>query len=99
MVKCTWVGVARFRVDRAGSAMSRPMRDDETASSMVARSGAIAGVNGDFFDIRGSGTPRNIVVRDGELVRSPSAWVAFAIRKDGRPRIDRFKWTGTVVLS
>jgi len=83
----------------AGLAHNRLMSDDETVSSMVARSGAIAGVNGDFFDIRGSGIPLNIVVRDGELVRSPTAWVAFAIRKDGRPRIDRFKWTGTVVLS
>src|SRR5947209_12069976 len=82
----------------AGLAHNRLMSDDETVSSMVARSGAIAGVNGDFFDIRGSGIPLNIVVRDGELVRSPTAWVAFAIRKDGRPRIDRFKWTGTVVL-
>ena len=83
----------------AGLAHNRLMSDDETVSSMVARSGAIAGVNGDFFDIRGSGMPLNIVVRDGELLRSPTAWVAFAIRKDGRLRIDRFKWTGTVVLS
>ncbi|TMI88974.1 MAG: phosphodiester glycosidase family protein [Bacillati bacterium ANGP1] len=83
----------------AGLAHNRLMSDDETVSSMVARSGAIAGVNGDFFDIRGSGMPLNIVVRDGQLLRSPTAWVAFAMRKDGRLRIDRFKWTGTVVLS
>src|SRR5438105_13722661 len=81
-----------------GLAHNRLMSDDETVSSMVARSGAIAGVNADFFDIHGSGMPLNIVVRDGELLRSPTDRVALAIRKDGSIRIDRFTWTGTVVL-
>ena len=82
-----------------GLAHNRLMSDDETVSSMVARSGAIAGVNADFFDIHGSGMPLNIVVRDGELLRSPTDRVALAIRRDGGIRIDRFKWTGTVVLA
>src|SRR5438309_1023219 len=69
-----------------------------SVSSMVARSGAIAGVNADFFDIHGSGMPLNIVVRDGELLRSPTDRVALAVRKDGSIRIGRFTWTGTVVL-
>src|SRR5438445_9175075 len=81
-----------------GLAHNRLMSNDETVSSMVARSGAIAGVNADFFDIHGSGMPLNIVVRDGELLRSPTDRVAFAVRKDGSVRIDRFTWTGTVVL-
>ena len=85
---------------RVGVALAhnRLMSDDETVSSMVGRNGAVAGVNGDFFDIHSSGMPLNIVVRDGVLLRSPTDWVALAIRKDGSVRMDRFKWTGTVVL-
>jgi hypothetical protein len=98
--------VHHLRVDlanptvRVGVALAhnRLMSADETVSSMVSRTGAIAGVNGDFFDIHSSGMPLNIVVRDGELLRSPSEWVAFAVRKDGSVQIGRFRWTGTVEL-
>jgi len=82
----------------AGLARGRLMSDDETTSSMVARAGAIAGVNGDFFDIRGTGIPLNIVVRNGEFLRSPSGWSALAIGKDGRARIVRYRWTGSVII-
>jgi len=71
---------------------------DETVSSMVRRTGAIAGINGDYFDIGDSGMPLNIVVRDGELLRSPSGWVALAIGKDGSARIVRYRWTASVVF-
>jgi Phosphodiester glycosidase len=81
-----------------GLARDRLMSDDEPVSSMVLRSGAVAGVNGDYFDIRQSGIPLNIVVRDGVLIRSPWRWVAFAVGKDGAPRIVRYRWTGTIAL-
>lgn len=81
-----------------GLARDRLISDDEPVSSMVLRSGAVAGVNGDYFDIRQSGIPLNIVVRDGVLVRSPWRWVAFAVGKDGAPRIARYRWTGTLSL-
>lgn len=81
-----------------GLARDHLMSDDEPVSSMVLRSGAIAGINGDYFDIRQSGIPLNIVVRDGVLLRSPWRWVAFAVGKDGTPRIVRYRWTGTISL-
>lgn len=81
-----------------GLARDRLMSDDETVSSMVARSGAIAGVNGDYFDIHQSGMPLNIVVRDGQLLRSPWRWVSFVMGRDGIARIVRYRWTGTVAL-
>ncbi len=81
-----------------GLARDRLMSDDEPVSSMVVRSGAIAGINGDYFDIHESGIPLNIVVKDGQLLRSPWRWVALAIGKDGSPRIVRYRWTGNVVL-
>jgi hypothetical protein len=71
---------------------------DEPVSSMVRRSGAVAGVNGDYFDIGDSGMPLNIAVQDGQLLRSPSGWVAMAVGKDGRARIVRYRWTGSVLF-
>jgi len=79
-----------------GLARDRLMSDDEPVSSMVLRSGAIAGVNGDYFDIHESGMPLNILVRDGALLRSPWRFVALAVRKDGTARVARFRWTGAV---
>lgn len=79
-----------------GLARDRLMSDDEPVSSMVLRTGAIAGVNGDYFDIHESGIPLNILVRDGVLLRSPWRFVALALGKDGTARIVRFRWTGTV---
>jgi len=81
-----------------GLARDRLMSDDEPVSSMVLRSGAIAGVNGDYFDIRESGTPLNIVIRNGQLLRSPWRFVALVIGKDGTARVVRYRWTGNIVL-
>ncbi len=71
---------------------------DETVSSMAGRTGAVAGINGDYFDIGDSGMPLNILVKDGELLRSPSGWVALAIGKDRSVRIVRYRWAGSVVF-
>jgi len=81
-----------------GLARERLMSDDEPVSSIVLRSGAIAGVNGDYFDIRESGMPLNILVRDGVLLRSPWRFVALAVGKDGVARVARFRWNGTVTI-
>src|SRR5256714_7479499 len=45
---------------------------DEVPSSMAHRTGAVAGINGDFFQIYGSGRPLGMVVIDGRLVKSPN---------------------------
>src|SRR5438309_71105 len=81
-----------------GLAHDRLMSDDETVSSMVARSGAIAGVNGDYFDIHDSGMPINILVRDGVLLRSPWRFVALGLARDGTVQVVRFRWTGTLTI-
>ena len=86
---------------RLGVALAhdRLMSDDETVSSMVARSGAIAGVNGDYFDIHDSGMPINILVRDGVLLRSPWRFVALGLARDGTVQVVRFRWTGTLTIT
>jgi len=81
-----------------GLAHNHLISEDETVSSMVRRSGAVAGVNGDFFDVGNSGIPLNIVVQDGQLLRSPTGRAALAIGKDGSARIERYKWNGSILL-
>jgi hypothetical protein len=81
-----------------GIAHDRLMSDDEPVSSMVMRSGAIAGVNADYFDIHESGMPLNIVIKNGQLLRSPWRWVALVLGRDGVARIIRYRWMGTIVL-
>ncbi|MBO0869856.1 MAG: phosphodiester glycosidase family protein, partial [Micromonosporaceae bacterium] len=46
---------------------------DETISSMATRTGAVAGVNADFFAINATGQPNGMLVRDGVLEASPVA--------------------------
>jgi exopolysaccharide biosynthesis protein len=80
-----------------GVAHDQLMSPDEPVSSMAARSGAIAGINADYFDIHQSGMPLNIVISNGRLLRSPWRFVALTVSKDGVARIVRYRWTGTVV--
>ena len=82
-----------------GLAHGRLISSDETVSSMVGRTRAVAGVNGDFFDIGDSGMPLNIVVQDGALLRSPSRRTALEVRKDGTAAIVRYEWHGSLVLT
>lgn len=72
--------------------------DGETVSSMARRTGAIAGINGDYFDIGNTGQPTNIVVRDGTLVRTPRKRYALLVTNDGTPHIVESGFTGTVTI-
>lgn len=80
-----------------GVAHDQLISDDEPVSSMAARSGAVAAINADYFDIHQSGMPLNIVVENGQLLRSPWRFVALVVGKDGVARIVRYRWTGTIV--
>lgn len=91
------LGNPRVRLG-VGLAHDRLVSADEPVSSMARRLGAVAGVNGDFFDIHESGMPLNIVVRNGQLLRSPVEWAAFSVRKDGTAWIGRFRWSGAVTV-
>ena len=70
----------------------------ETVSSMARRTGAVAGINADYFDIGATNRPTNIVVRDGRLLRSPRKRYALVITKDGQPHIVENAFTGQVVV-
>jgi exopolysaccharide biosynthesis protein len=71
---------------------------DEPTSSMARRTGAVAGINGDYFDINASGAPLGVVVRDGVLERTPSARVALTVTRAREVRFETYRFAGTVTF-
>lgn len=71
----------------------------QSVEGMAKETGAVAGVNGDFFATAGQGVPMGAAVTKGTVVTSPAqlqGMYAFAVRNDGTPMIDRFGFNGTV---
>lgn len=75
----------------------------ETVSSMVERSGALAGVNGGFSFSNDPwnnfhGDPRDLFVEDGKILSEPlSTRSSFAILEDQKPYIGRFQWEAYLI--
>lgn len=70
----------------------------ETIGSMARRTGAVAGINGDYFDIGNTNRPENIVVRSGALLQMPFKRYALAITRDGLPHIAEFAFAGQLEI-
>jgi len=70
----------------------------ETISDMAQRTGAVAGINGDYFDIGRTNRPTNIVVQDGTLLRSPRKRYALALLRSGSAHFAEFSFTGSVQI-
>jgi exopolysaccharide biosynthesis protein len=85
---------------RLGSVLAneRIVSKDETTSSMAHRTGAVAGINGDYFDINATGAPVGVLVRNGALLRTPSARPALTVTADGGVRFERYRFSGTVAF-
>jgi hypothetical protein len=79
--------LARDRIVSAG----------ETVSSMAARTGAIAGINADYFDIGNTNSPLGVLAQNGSLVRTPSARTALTIARDRSIRFENYHFTGSAV--
>lgn len=88
----------RLRVVEAGDVLTDPT--DETPTSMTTRTGAVAGVNGDYFEIHASGRPLGGVVVDGRLLKSPRPHynAQVAVLNNGSVRIGAEPFTGTVTV-
>jgi len=72
----------------------------ERTSSMAARTGAIAGINGDYFDIGGTSAPQGLMIRDGALVHAPTALrEALIVHRDKSFSFDLFRFHGTATTS
>lgn len=70
----------------------------ETVGSMAKRTRAVAGINGDYFDIGNTNRPENIVVHDGTLLQLPYKRYALAITRDGFPHIAEFTFSGQLEI-
>lgn len=84
------------RVAEAGNVLTNPV--GETVGSMATRTGAVAGVNGDYFFIGGSGRPVGGVMIDGVMRRSPvpGSTAQLGVRGNGRFVMGPQTWTGSV---
>jgi hypothetical protein len=89
----------RERSLRAGTVLARDrmVSTGETVSSMAARTGAIAGINADYFDIGNTNSPLGMLAQNGSLVRTPSARTALAIGRDRTIRFENFRFTGSAL--
>ncbi len=70
----------------------------ETIGSMARRTRAVAGINGDYFDIGNTNRPINMVVRDGALLQLPYKRYVLAITRDGSAHIAEFTFSGQIVI-
>ncbi|MDQ6823653.1 MAG: phosphodiester glycosidase family protein [Candidatus Eremiobacteraeota bacterium] len=70
----------------------------ETVSAMARRSGAVAGINGDYFDINNTNEPLNIVVQNGKLLRTPMQRYALAITTSHKLYFSEFTFSGSVQM-
>jgi exopolysaccharide biosynthesis protein len=78
-------------------AHDRIVSSGETISAMAARTGAVAGINADYFDIGNTNSPLGVLAQHGALVRTPSSRVALTITRDRGVRIDTYHFTGTAI--
>lgn len=70
----------------------------ETPSSMAVRTGAVAGINADYFDIGNTNSPLGIVVRGGRLVHSPDEHSAFGITREHTPVFGPFSFSASATV-
>ncbi|HEY5257890.1 MAG TPA: phosphodiester glycosidase family protein [Candidatus Baltobacteraceae bacterium] len=70
----------------------------EPVSAMAARTGAVAGINGDYFDIGATNAPTNVVVKDGRLLRTPRKRAAFVLETNGSSLLGELSFAGTVQI-
>ncbi|MBC5816454.1 MAG: phosphodiester glycosidase family protein [Candidatus Eremiobacteraeota bacterium] len=67
----------------------------ELPTTMAARTGAVAGINADYFDIGNTNVPLGVVVHGGQLVHTPNAHSAFAITRDRQILMSQLRFSGT----
>ncbi|QRP45654.1 phosphodiester glycosidase family protein [Amycolatopsis sp. FDAARGOS 1241] len=86
----------RLGVVEAGDVITNPA--DETVSSMAGRTHAVAGVNGDFFEINASGRPLGGVITNGKLLKSPrpNFNAQLGVRADGTMVLGPQSFTGSI---
>lgn len=67
----------------------------ERLSAMAARTGAVAGINADYFDIGNTNQPLGVVIRAGQVIKTPNAQPALGITRDRRAVIEPLPFSGS----
>ncbi|GIP35587.1 stalk domain-containing protein [Paenibacillus sp. J2TS4] len=73
-----------------------------TVKKMASESGAVAGVNGDFFNTKATLAPMGPQISNGEIMATPNdlpGFYSFGLTKDNKPIIDMFTFTGSVTAA
>jgi len=71
----------------------------EQLSSMVRKNGAVAGINGDFFNTGDNTFTIGPIVKSGELISNPDKsgnMGVISITKDGKSFLEKWSWQGIV---
>ncbi|HEV3154974.1 MAG TPA: phosphodiester glycosidase family protein [Candidatus Baltobacteraceae bacterium] len=85
---------------RIGTALAqdRLISSGETVSSMAQRTNAVAGINGDYFDINQTNQPLNILISNGRLIRAPMQRWAIDFTASKHVSFDEFHIGATATL-
>jgi len=76
------------------------LNKNQSVLAMAKRTGAVAAINGDFFQIADSGRTIGLAYQNGQLVESPARrndMYGFGITKDKKIIMDIFNFSGKVV--
>ena len=68
----------------------------ERTSAMGVRTHAVAGVNGDYFDIGRTYQPMGMLIQSGELFRGPADRYALVVKRDGTIEFNEYRMHGSV---
>ncbi|KKO51585.1 stalk domain-containing protein [Paenibacillus sp. DMB20] len=71
----------------------------QSTGGMAKENGAVAAINGDFFNTGAQGAPMGGQVSEGQLMSTPSklkGMYAFAVTKSGTPMVDEFTFSGSI---
>ncbi|RLL43616.1 hypothetical protein D8M04_11860 [Oceanobacillus piezotolerans] len=101
-----WLNGEVMTIDLSNQAISTDLlypgviTDSEPVSKMAKESGAIAGVNGDFFDINNTKAPSGSMIKNGTLLKGPqgSHTLTAGVDQEGIGAISNIFLEGTVSL-
>ncbi len=101
-----WIRGDTLAVDLAGKTLKPTYLSPGTVSArtplsqQVARTGAIAGVNGDFFDINATGAPIGVGIDGGKLQTAPASGhnLTASITDEGKARLAEVFLEATITL-
>jgi len=75
------------------------LNKNQPVLEMARRTGAVAAINGDFFQMKDSGRPIGLVYQDGQLIESPALrndMFGFGLTKDNTVLLEVFEFSGEV---